>query len=155
MCILHFHLDLYLMRMLLKYLLTLRYSIQKCTIYLKPVYLICCKWIWGYTSFYINDQRPQYPARLHDLRLQVLASTPQSSSLKHLWSAPVSGMWQALSSRLAFGSWWIIEAGQIWSDMALLRFLCLPVYTNWIIRHPLNSYLRWYSLIMFRKYCLI
>lgn len=98
---------------------------------------------WGYRSFYINDQRPQYPAILHDLRLQVLASTPQSSSLKHLWSTRISGMWQALSSRLSFDSWWIIEAGQTWSDMALVRFICFPFCTSCIIHHTLN--LCWFA----------
>lgn len=62
----------------------------------------------------MNNQSPQYPATLHDLLLQFVESTPQSSSLRQRWSTLLSGIWQALSSLSSS-----VVAGHTCNDIAL------------------------------------
>lgn len=76
------------------------------------------------TRYYTSNHSPQYPAMLHDLRLHVVESTPHSSSVKHLWSARASVMWQALSTC------WLSLAGQTCKDIALARLACFSLCTN-------------------------
>lgn len=62
---------------------------------------------------------------LHDLCLQEIASTPQSSWLKHLWSLRASGTWQALSTCWSPWIGFKVVAGQTCKDIALAFLLCV------------------------------
>lgn len=68
---------------------------------------------------------------LHDLRLQVVASTPHSSSVKHLWSLRASGMWQALSTCWPLRPEFKVVAGHTCKDIALDRLAaCFSLCIN-------------------------
>jgi hypothetical protein len=69
---------------------------------------------------------------LHDLLLHVVESTPQSSSVKHLWSARASWMWQALSTCWLScpPEFTFVVAGQTCKDIALARLACFSLCTS-------------------------
>lgn len=67
---------------------------------------------------------------LHDLRLQLIASTPHSSSLKHLWSLRASGTWQALSTFWSPSPELKLIAGQTCRDIALACLTCFSFCTS-------------------------
>lgn len=80
--------------------------------------------------YHNNSHSPQQPAMLHDLRLQLIASTPHSSSLKHLWSLRASGTWQALSTFWSPSPELKLIAGQTCRDIALACLTCFSFCTS-------------------------
>lgn len=80
------------------------------------MFFILKEFLW--TWYHLKSHNPQNPAILHDLLLHVVASTPQSSSVKHLKSLRASGMWQALSI-----CWpdFKFKAGHTCRDIELIR----------------------------------